>query len=499
MASQIIELPSDLFDALMTLRYCCIPDLWKYGLDIASSRESPNLVPINAQVAKFGLGSRPIFRELVLALVIVRCGTQPDAWPRPLPDDRTHSLLDALEAALGACTSLTAHETLGLAHAFATARDLPAIGTRPATRHRRSTKRSRRLRVQGLNLTQAYADRLREIDDQVTFFAEHMRAADLEQCVLTLSSQAELGIRTRLRPGPDGGDSHLGLLTAHRRRSLEDLMYTVTNLAETARNVLDRWAPHSSVHGTPPTIDDLARLQPSITGDAWNLLHRRWRDEDCPDLYLGSWNSLRSPVPADFVAAALARWLEKFDEPRWAGVHPLVQYSIAHLEFIRIAPFRSGNRRAGRLLFQAQLYRAGWPVLPWGIGFERCYDDYLNALHQSMSTRSHQPVVEFILGILGQVLAAGQRMLEMLPEERRRLEAAFATHPLAMHAEREHAEALLGHVYLEGFGWGLKNDRALLQRLQERGLIDRIRTPAGAVFSSRVARGLLTGHPDLGS
>jgi hypothetical protein len=276
-------------------------------------------------------------------------------------------------------------------------------------------------------------------------------------------------------------------------------MYTVTNLAETARNVLDRWAPHSSVYGTSPTIDDLARLQPNITGDAWNLLHRPWRDEDYPDLHLGTRSLPRSPVPADFIASALARWLEEFDEPHWAGVHPLVQYSIAHLEFIRIAPFRSGNRRAGRLLFQAHLYRAGWPVLPWGIGFERGYDDYLDALHQSMSMRSHRPIVEFILRISGQVLGVGQRMLEVLPKERRRLEAAFATDPLSMHAEREHAEALLGHVYLEGFGWGLKNDRALLQRLQEQGLIDRMRTPAGAVFSSRVARGLLTEHPDIGS
>jgi hypothetical protein len=82
-------------------------------------------------------------------------------------------------------------------------------------------------------------------------------------------------------------------------------------------------------------------------------------------------------------------------------------------------------------------------------------------------------------------------MLDILPTERARLEAAIAEEPFAGTSEREYAEALLGQVLVEGFGWGLENNRGLLKRLHAQGLVDVIRTPAGAVFSSSIARGLL--------
>jgi Fic family protein len=264
----------------------------------------------------------------------------------------------------------------------------------------------------------------------------------------------------------------------------------------TARAVYEeRRAAHEAIaelgNLDEPTVRDLEFLQPTVTGDAWNAKHRPWRREDAPDLGFGSSEQLRSPVPARFVFQSVEGWMREFQGPCWVGVHPLVWIAIAHVEFIRISPFLRGNRRTGRILFEALLYRSGWPVLPWQLGFERHRDDYLDALLASFTKRSYQPVAEFVLRLFEPVLAAGQRMLDILPTERARLEAAIAEEPFAGTSEREYAEALLGQVLVEGFGWGLENNRGLLKRLHAQGLVDVIRTPAGAVFSSSIARGLL--------
>jgi hypothetical protein len=493
MASQIITLPRFLFSTLLSLQEELRLELWKQGLDIPwmAKRARPGSIPVSAQIEQHQLGNRLIFRDAVLALVIVPEGARPDMWPRPLPDARTLKLLEILEAVICASESLSAHQALQFAHAFNEARVLPAIGPEPVVLRQPQSARLRRLRAHGLALTRQFAERLAEIDRRLAPYAERMRTADLDQCIATLSAQAELGIRLRLRPGDGSSDSSLGLLTATRRNSLEDLMHVTANLAEATRSALERWAPHSPTYGGEPTVRDLEFLQPTVTGDAWNAKHRPWRREDAPDLGFGSSEQLRSPVPARFVFQSVEGWMREFQGPCWVGVHPLVWIAIAHVEFIRISPFLRGNRRTGRILFEALLYRSGWPVLPWQLGFERHRDDYLDALLASFTKRSYQPVAEFVLRLFEPVLAAGQRMLDILPTERARLEAAIAEEPFAGTSEREYAEALLGQVLVEGFGWGLENNRGLLKRLHAQGLVDVIRTPAGAVFSSSIARGLL--------
>lgn len=495
MASQIIALPPALFGTLLTLEEDLRFELWKHGLDMPwlSRRVQPKTISISAQVGHFGLGSRIIHREAVLAIAIVMEGARPEAWPRPLSDDRTLAVLESLEAVLCACESLSGHEALRLAQAFAAARELPAIGPEPMTLRYPSTSRLRRLRYQGLTLGRTFAERLAEIDRLVEPYATRIRTADLEQCIATLSSQVELGIRLRLQPGHNGQDSRLALLTANRRESLDGLMQVVANLAETTRRALDRWAPHSAVHDSKPGTIDLAYTLPVLTGDAWNPNHMPWRDEDNPDLGLGAPGRLRSPVPGHSVIDAVKRWLKEFERTCWVGVHPLIWNAIAHVEFTRIAPFHRANRRFARVLFEAMLYGAGWPVLPWQLGFERIHDDYVDALSASLATRSYRPMVELVLRLFDPVLAAGNRMLNVIPAERARLEAAIVEAEFSGNSEREYADALLGQVIVEGFEWGLKNDRELLRRLHAQGFIDRIRTPAGAVYSSRVARELARG------
>ena len=144
----------------------------------------------------------------------------------------TRRLLDALEGVLCSVASLSAHQRLQLADAFNHARDLPAIGPEPLSLRHPDNSRQRRLRAQGLVLSREFSEQLAGIDGEVASYAERMHPLDLEQCVATLSSQAELGLRLRLRPGGENKDSHLDLLTANRRSSLEGLMQTVADLAD---------------------------------------------------------------------------------------------------------------------------------------------------------------------------------------------------------------------------------------------------------------------------
>jgi hypothetical protein len=73
-------------------------------------------------------------------------------WPRPLPDEKTVKLLDALEAVICASESLTAHQALRSAHTFNEARGLPAIGPEPVVLRQPQSARLRRLRAHGLTL-----------------------------------------------------------------------------------------------------------------------------------------------------------------------------------------------------------------------------------------------------------------------------------------------------------------------------------------------------------
>ena len=209
---------------------------------------------------------------------------------------------------------------------------------------------------------------------------------------------------------------------------------------------------------------DVAYVNTIVSGNVWKDDHNPWRDEDSADLELGAPGAFRSPVPARSVIPAVDRWVDEFDRRRWVGVHPLVWSAIAHLELIRINPFRRANRRVARIMFQTLLYSAGWPVLPWPIGFERSHEEYLDAIGKSLATRSHRPIVEFVLGISESVLATGRRMLDVLPGERARLETAIAGPEFTGTSPRDYADALLGEVLAEGFGWGLQNDRKLLKR-----------------------------------
>ena len=496
MPSQIIEVSSQLFDSLLRSQASIRGKLWQAGFDIPKlwRRAEPRSILFEADIDRYGLGHRPILQDKVAALAILAMGGRPHIWPRPLPDDRTVQLLAILQPILESAEGLSAHECLELAEAFEAAREARTADPGPMPLLAPSTKRQRRLRTLGLHFSRSFCNQLTELDRAVTHYRDQVQEADLEECVAALSSHAELGVRLRLRPGSEHGDSRMGLLTGGRRSSLEALMETVTALSDATLHALARHAPYSGHNDLPITATDLAHWQSIITNSAHRHTRNPWRTGEDEHSSQSRREASRRPLATGAAVDGAQRWLDACDPRRWVNVHPLVATSILHLEFIRLSPFTRANRRVGRVLFQAQLYEAGWPVLPWHVAFERGHDGYLDALEIARAQRCFEPFIAFMLRACDTAVSIGKAMVSALEQERELLIRALASDG-GVHEERirEYAEALLSGVFLEGLSSlrGISHDRELLGRMHELGHLDRIRSPIGAVFSSPVCRDLM--------
>jgi hypothetical protein len=503
MASQIIELSACLFETVLRDQSAGRAELWEMGFDTPKFWHcaEPMCILFEADTARYRLGYRPVLHKNVVALAIVSAGARPQIWPRPLPDDRTIELLDALQPILAAGEALSAHERLELSAAFEIARNAPTIGAEPPALLAPTTKRQRRLRAAGLRLSRGLEDRLAQLDHEMRLYRDCVREADLEECIAALSSHAELGIGLRLRTGKQPGDSSVGLLATSRRASLEGVMETAAGLSDATLQALAWHAPHSGRHDLPITTADLVRLQTITTSSAHRDARSPWRTYEGGDPGHSHYSAWDSPVPSAAVRDGAERWIAACDRRRWTGVHPLVAAAILHLEFIRLSPFERANRRIGRILLQAQLYERGWPVLPWHAAFERCHDDYLEALDSALGSRSPEPFLAFMLDACAFAISKGNEMVSALRTERGRLIDALRSDGGVDDEEcRDYAEALLGGVFLEGFSLerGIANNRALLRRMHALGHIDSLRSPVGKVYSAPICRDLMKALPTDG-
>lgn len=496
MSTQIIEVRDALFMSLLRNQNAVQHELWNAGFDaVRRWRDAmPKCILIDANIDRYGLGHRPIFQDSVIAIAIVRKGLTPCIWPRPLPGDITGRLLDALEPIMCAIDGLSAHQRLELATAFESARQAPAIGAETPTSIPPRTTRQRRLRAHGSQLSRTFHDKLSPLDARVSRYAHDVRRADLEECIAALSSHSELGIRLRLRPSSESGDSCANLLTISRRRSLEALIEAVAGLSDATLHALATRAPHSARYDSAITTTSLAHIQSIVTNAAHRQTRNPWRSYDGADATACRRVTLDSPVPSVAVLDAVSRWISESDLHRWIGVHPLVSAMILHVEFIRTRPFETGNGRVGRILFQTHLHASGWPILPWSFAFELLYDEYQAALQASLEQKSYAPFLKFAIAACEVAVAKGEAMVPAMQRERELLIAAIRT-DRDVHADdaRLYAEALLSNVVLEGFSSerGIQNDRGLLQRLHAAGAIDRIRTPIGAVYGAAICRNLM--------
>jgi hypothetical protein len=141
------------------------------------------------------------------------------------------------------------------------------------------------------------------------------------------------------------------------------------------------------------------------------------------------------------------------------------------------------------------LHVANWPLLPWEAAIECNYECYTRALRDALHSGSTDRFLEVMLGICADAIKIGERLIDVVvPERERLIEALRLPDCLGPDANPatvlDVAEELLRSIMIEAVP-GEQNSRLLLSDLEEAGVLERISTPIGAVFSVPRIRQLL--------
>jgi len=96
----------------------------------------------------------------------------------------------------------------------------------------------------------------------------------------------------------------------------------------------------------------------------------------------------RTPAP-EKVEEELENFFEWFNKN--SNIHPLELAALAHLKIYLIHPFKDGNKRICRLLFNKILQDAGYPLL----NISKDTSDYFKALIKSVESKNQKNFVKF--------------------------------------------------------------------------------------------------------
>jgi len=497
MASQIIALPPALLRLLKQHRgeTALSPSGVHLSTNARRGEERDPSLYVTAHCDTYDIRPRGLSREWTLVLALVPEGTVPCCWPRPLPDDVTLCLFDALAAVFAECEEFSGHDRMALAEALAKAREAPAIGPRPISPLPPRTPRQRRLRTDGLALCRLLETELAAIDHELARYRARLAVSNAESILVALSCHAELAAHLLLRPR--GGRQYpVADLVAGGSRwgNLQNTLASAVAATEATEYALERFDPHAPYYEPAVGLDDLAELNAHVLGGP--QLRRQgpqWRMYRNQPLGDGSLPAVDDLVPAAAVPGAVHQLLEDADPAHWLGVHPLVHAAIVHLELVRIHPFVRANGRTARLLVQVLLQRRGFPILPWEWAVARLYGDYRGAARESLLKSNHLPLAEALTKVCSLAVRLGNRLTEGITPIRSTLTAALEEEGFSQAVALHNAEGLLGGVLvpsLRACSVFARGD-AITTCLVDRGVLDAVRTPKGILYSAPAIRKVL--------
>lgn len=490
MPSQIIELPTDLFEILrrsseqVALRLCRATEL---VCDLETPPDGSPTFVIRAYPDVHGVGHRTLTLDSVLALALVAEGGTPVCWPRPLPDPATLRLIDLIEPVLSEQDELTGHQQLALATAFERARHAPGIGPRPVTPLPPRSASQRRRRRTGLELTAQFGSRLEALDRQLESYKASLMASDLEAAIVSLSCWTEIGTKLYLRPRPCGTEPMAALMAESRRGDLRAAMECANVLADTTIGMLEAHDPHAAPFVPGITVRDLMLIHGYIGDAPLQPLHTR----SVPAEACGG-----RCVPPGGIRQALNHWSQDMRAGLWTGIHPLVHAALGYRELLRIRPFAAPVGRPARLILQLLLHRSSWPVLPWEAVFELlasaqwgrrdCCQVSLTAFMDAILTRAELAI------------SLGGRMLDALTPVRDDLVGRLSAKARAEGlAGRYAADLLRGPLVLSLSGGSRDSRRQELRALAVAGRLDHVWSPFGMVYSVPEVRRLMRDLPRM--
>lgn len=416
MPSQIITLPPAVLAAI--LDHPATPRLQAFALrdmrtmEIADA-DGSRAARVHVDPLIHCPSLRGAFVDDVYALLLT--SARPAAWPtapQALEESLVLHLLNEAEAVLLELPGLTGHERLVIAAAFEQAREAgPCPG--PSRRRRQATSEVSAQLETAARIQGTIAPAMARLDRKLASWQASLRASGLEAAVLRLGLQAELG--TGLELDMSGRAWVPRLAHETRRCGLGGLFHTTQNLLDTFQRMAE--AIHEgSVTGTNwLQTETLAHLHAGLlAGLPGQERAGRLRTQEM---------RIRSPfdghvtvldLPGPEVAGAFAGFTDAFDAALWRDIHPIVRAAMAHVEVVRIHPFRDGNGRMARLLLQALLHEDGVSALPLEAVFTWNRAAYVAHVTRAVRQRDPLPFVQFVLRAIDTAIPAGRHMVRIL-------------------------------------------------------------------------------------
>ena len=497
MARQIIALPPIVL-RLLKQRRDETALLWSpvhFGPNLQRGHERDPSLYLTAHCETYDIRPRGLTREWALALALVPEGTVPRLWPRPLPDETTLRLLEAVEAAFAECEEASGHDKMALAAALTEAKEAPAIGWRPISPLPARTPQQRWLRREGLIVCRHLETELGTIDHELAGYRARLEATNGESMMVPLSSHAELAAHLRLR-SRGGRQYPVASLVRSTSRwgNFQNTLASAFAAVEAAECALDRFDPHGPYYKPAVGVGALALMNAHILGATSSQGQLpQWRAYPDQPFGDGSAPVASDRVPVAAIPGAVHRLLRGAAPERWLGIHPLVHAAIVHLELARIHPFARANGRTARLLVQVLLQRRGLPALPWEWAVARLYSSYRQALRESLLEDSPLPFAKALIEVCSLAVRLGDRLTESIAGICSALATALEEEGLSREVALHYAEDLSGGVLVPSLrAWSALPGRdAIIGRLVDRGILDAIRTPGSVLFGAPAIRELL--------
>ena len=342
-------------------------------------------------------------------------GSQPGARPpapQSLPDALVTSLLDLTQSALGELQNLSAHDQLDIVSAFRAAKQSPS-SPRPLRQRTAANQYEASLQAQAAQLQRAIEPALARLDRRLASYQSHLRATGLEEAIVRLGFQAELGSNLQLdhtsrQPRPvlrwRSRRGTIGNLLRGTHNSLAAFQHMAEAIHEAdVRN--ESWL-------TGKTIIDLHKLLLSGVPGEEVCGRFRTREMRIQSPFDGHVTILE--VPGNEVARALEDFAAGFDVALWRGTYPVIRLALAHAELARVHCFSDANGRLARLLIHGLWLEACMPGLPLEAMLHWNRAAYLHHIARAVEQDELLPLVQFVLKIVDAAITAARQMARRL-------------------------------------------------------------------------------------
>lgn len=416
MATQLIDCPHDVLSPVATaLKSAGLT--WPAALSIAVAGDSsgPHSLEVYVCDRRLSIGPSYMIDEPRLVLLVTsRADRALRRHPTPLPDDLVVAFIDAMATALSTVETLNGHDWLAFGEVLVAAKVASNACPLP-DRHRGSeTDYEARLCDSAERAQHRLAERLTAFDRRFTALRNDLLRAGMAPVVRSLSLQGALADTLDLAPA---ASPHCYRL-AHARDS-----------ARIVRHLAHAWAAEAALAFRVPAMGKRQSFDPADIRvfHAYADPHRPARS--APSGYRThdiDWAcEFPSDVPPAEIPVALDAFCAAFDRALLTGWHPIIRAGLGMYEYLRISPQVEGRRRIADLILTMLADEMGLAIAPFMHSLHRHRQGLDNLLDGTLRMSSPDLLLDHLVTVAEDAIAAGRLMLQRLHPEYQRLLAAL--------------------------------------------------------------------------